>query len=90
MLVLSRKAGEQVVIGGRVTVTVNRVQGNRVSLAIDAPSDVKILRGELRRIEDDLLDEPVSAAAREPAAVPTCVLRVHGEGLAESWRTLPR
>lgn len=90
MLVLSRKAGEQVVIGGRVTVTISRVHGNRVSLAIDAPSDVKILRGELRRIEDDTSDEPALAAAREPSAVPTCLLRVHGEGLTASWPTLPR
>ncbi len=90
MLVLSRKAGEQIVIGGRVTVTINRVQGNRVSLAIDAPSDVKILRGELRRMEDGASDEPALAAACEPSAVPACLLRVHGEGLADSWRALPR
>lgn len=47
MLVLSRKVGEQVVIDGRITVTVNRVQGNRVSLGITAPSDVRVFRAEL-------------------------------------------
>lgn len=89
MLVLSRKAGEQIVIGGRVTVTINRVQGNRVSLAIDAPSDVKILRGELQRIDDAAAREAPRAAVHR-AAVPACVLRVHNEDVAQSWRTLPR
>jgi carbon storage regulator len=48
MLVLSRKVGERVVIDGRVTVVVTRVVGNRVTLGIDAPSDVHVLRGELQ------------------------------------------
>lgn len=57
MLVLSRKVGEQVVIDGRITITVNRVQGNRVSLGIAAPSDVRVFRAELTepalRLADD-------------------------------------
>jgi carbon storage regulator CsrA len=47
MLVLSRKPGEKVVIGGGITVTVIEVQGNRVRVGIDAPDQVRILRGEL-------------------------------------------
>lgn len=47
MLVLSRKPGEKLIIGDNITVTVNRVAGNRVTLGIDAPSDVRIVRGEL-------------------------------------------
>lgn len=47
MLVLSRKAGEKLVIDGNITVNVLRIQGNRITLGIEAPSDVKILRGEL-------------------------------------------
>jgi len=49
MLVLSRKAGEKLVIDGNITVEVVRVQGNRITLGIEAPSDVKILRGELNQ-----------------------------------------
>ncbi|MEO9933578.1 carbon storage regulator, partial [Rhodopirellula bahusiensis] len=37
MLVLSRKAGEQLVIGDNVVITVSKISGNRVSIAIDAP-----------------------------------------------------
>jgi carbon storage regulator CsrA len=47
MLVLSRKPGEQVVIGGGITVTVVGVLGNKVRLAFDAPDQVRILRAEL-------------------------------------------
>ena len=47
MLVLSRKVGEMLVIDGNITVRVVRIQGNRITLGIEAPADVKILRGEL-------------------------------------------
>jgi carbon storage regulator CsrA len=47
MLVLSRKAGEQLVIGDDIVIEVVRVKGNRVTLGVVAPQDVKILRAEL-------------------------------------------
>lgn len=50
MLVLSRKANETIRIGEDITVEVRRVAGNRVTLAIDAPRSVRILRGELEQI----------------------------------------
>ena len=49
MLVLSRKVGDKLVIDGNITVEVVKIQGNRISLGIVAPSDVKILRGELNQ-----------------------------------------
>lgn len=48
MLVLSRKEGEKLVIGDNITVVVSRVAGNRVTLGIEAPTDVRIIRGELK------------------------------------------
>ena len=50
MLVLSRKVGEKLIIGENVTVEVLRIAGNRITLGIVAPSDVKILRSELNRL----------------------------------------
>jgi carbon storage regulator CsrA len=52
MLVLSRKVGEQICIDGNITVTINRIEGNRVSLSFDAPRDVHIVRAELRPFGD--------------------------------------
>ena len=49
MLVLSRKVGEKLIIDGNITVEVVRIQGNRITLGLVAPADVKILRGELNR-----------------------------------------
>ena len=51
MLVLSRKEGEQLVIGDNIILTVNRISGNRVAIGIEAPRDVRIVRGELERHE---------------------------------------
>lgn len=48
MLVLSRKAGEQIHIGDDIVIEVRRVSGNRVALAVQAPRDKRILRGELK------------------------------------------
>ena len=47
MLVLSRKHGEQIVIGSEVYITVVAVQGNRVKLGITAPLEIAIRRTEL-------------------------------------------
>jgi len=49
MLVLSRKVGQRIVIGDNITIVVNKVSGNRVTLGIEAPDDVHIMRGELEK-----------------------------------------
>jgi len=48
MLVLSRKEGEKLVIGDNIVLVVSKICGNRITLGIEAPADVKILRGELK------------------------------------------
>jgi carbon storage regulator len=47
MLVLSRKVGEEILLSGGITVTLVRIDGNRVRIGIDAPDGVNIRRGEL-------------------------------------------
>lgn len=47
MLVLSRKAQEVILIGNDIKVMVVRINGGVVSLGIDAPKDVVILREEI-------------------------------------------
>ncbi len=47
MLVLSRKVNERICIGDDVFVTVVGVQGNRVSLGIEAPEQIPIRRQEV-------------------------------------------
>ncbi|UFN43170.1 carbon storage regulator CsrA [Nocardioides okcheonensis] len=47
MLVVSRRAGESVVIGDNVTVSVLEVRGDVVRIGIDAPRSVAVHRQEL-------------------------------------------
>lgn len=60
MLVLSRKEGEKLVIGENITLVVSKISGNRVTVGIEAPADVKIFRGELTAKE----------ASKKPRVVP--------------------
>ncbi len=48
MLVLSRKPGEDILIGQDITITLVEIKGNRVRIGIRAPESFNILRGELR------------------------------------------
>jgi carbon storage regulator len=56
MLVLTRTAGEAIVIDSEIWVTVLSVQGPRIRLGITAPKSIRIDRGEVhaRRTTDDV------------------------------------
>jgi carbon storage regulator CsrA len=47
MIVFRRKKREQIVINGNIIVTVMHIRGTRVSLGIQAPEGIRILRTEL-------------------------------------------
>lgn len=49
MLVLTRKPRQQIMIGDHIVVNVVEVQGDNVRIAIEAPREVKIYRGEIYR-----------------------------------------
>lgn len=49
MLVLTRREGEKLIIGGEVTVTVLSTKGSQVRFGIDAPRDVRVHREEIYR-----------------------------------------
>ena len=64
MLVLSRKSGETIRIGRDIILQIRRVTGNRVVLAIKAPRNVRILRGELRAFDDGFCEKSVVMPSR--------------------------
>ena len=75
MLVLSRKVGQQLVIGDNIRITINRVGGSRVTLGIEAPDDVRVVRGELEAVikafedaEVDASSDTAAEAQAEPVA----------------------
>jgi carbon storage regulator len=47
MLVLTRKSLEEIIIDDRIRVSILKIDGNRVKIGIEAPSDVAIRRQEL-------------------------------------------
>ena len=52
MLVLSRKEGEEIVVGHDIKVTVLEIVGDKVKLGFTGPADVPIHREEVyRRIQ---------------------------------------
>jgi carbon storage regulator CsrA len=71
MLVLTRKQQEVIKIGENVTITILRIKGQSVRVGIDAPSNIKVIRGELELLlsddGDDLLtnDRSHGSAAEE-------------------------
>lgn len=77
MLVLSRKVGERIVIADNITIVVHKVAGNRVSLGVEAPRDVRVVRGELRKLVQAIAISPAVSAA--PL----------GELADEPWTRLP-
>jgi len=48
MLVLSRKIGERILIGPDISVTVVRIAGGAVRIGVEAPSDMPVIREELK------------------------------------------
>ena len=47
MLVLTRKSQERIHIGDNITITVVKIKGNTVRVGIEAPGDVRVIRGEI-------------------------------------------
>jgi carbon storage regulator len=72
MLVLSRKVGEKIHIGNDVMVEVRRISGNRVTLALRAPRDVRILRAELEPAATEFevaIEQPVDNTDQQNESV---------------------
>lgn len=66
MLVLSRKAGQKIHIGDDIVIEIRRIAGNRVTVALEAPRDKRILRGELQEVATEF-DLEFSEPEAEPA-----------------------
>ena len=58
MLFLTRRVGEEIVIGGDIRVTVVAIKGDRVRIGVSAPDFVRVDRQEVheRRIVQDVPD----------------------------------
>jgi carbon storage regulator len=68
MLILSRKVGEEIIIGEDIHVTVVNVDRSRVFLGINAPKSIPIAREELvqKRRQDAMPAEDVQPSSGRP------------------------
>jgi len=63
MLVLTRKAKQQIQIGPHITITILQVKGQSVRVGIEAPREMNVLRTELaRKLGGESQDATVVAA----------------------------
>jgi len=78
MLVLTRKAGESIVIGSQIRVTVLEMQGRQIRLGIEAPSEIPVHRGEVyERIREE--NEQASMAGADDL-----------KALSQAWKKVGR
>lgn len=89
MLVLTRKLQEKITIAGNITVTVLRVKGQTVRIGIEAPREIRVVRGELP-MEAMAAETTATDAATSIAAQPACDaapaakrVTTHGKSTAE-------
>lgn len=75
MLVLTRKLQEQIRIGDNVTITVLRVKGQAVRIGIEAPRELRVVRGEL----PPSAAQPIEAEGAAPAAAAPVAKAADGE-----------
>lgn len=78
MLVLTRRPGESILIGGQIRIRVLSTSGTQTRIAIEAPDDVPILREEVY--------ERIAEANRESAQAPPVALRP-SQGTANPGKT---
>ena len=69
MLVLTRKSQDSIRIGDHIKVTILRIKGNTVRIGVEAPEDIRIVRGELPHFGDLPKDSSSTKGTpvREPA-----------------------
>ena len=66
MLVPSRKTGDRILIGNDIAITIVRVVQGTVRVGIEAPSDVEIIREEIKKTQFEISDsEPEELRSSE-------------------------
>ena len=86
MLILSRRAGESIVIGNEVVVTVLDVRGDQIRIGVQAPREVQVHREEVHQQVKRENAQAASGSAKARtliARMPQNARRPDGGGLGQ-------
>ena len=72
MLVLTRKIEEQIHIGDNITISILKLKGNTVRIGIEAPRNIRVLRGELLTFEIETAETGTSETATSNSVPAAC------------------
>ena len=86
MLILRRKAGESIVIGDEIKVTVIDIKEGSIRLAVEAPKRITVLRSELLQAADANRD----AARQTNAEAQQALLSLLPKGTGQATRSIFR
>lgn len=75
MLVLSRKAGQSLIIGGEILLKIVEIRGQQVRIGVEAPPHITVVRQELH---DAIARENQAAARAEGEEPPRPTKRKRG------------
>jgi len=68
MLVLSRKKGEEIVIGDTMSVTIVDIRGDKVRVGIKAPREIPVHRREVKEAIDRAQAKQVTRRSRRDSS----------------------
>ena len=69
MLVLTRKQDQEIIVADNIKITVLRIKGSTVRIGIDAPRDVRVMRGELCESSEQAVGQSVAECSSVPLTI---------------------
>lgn len=81
MLVLSRKRGEEIVIGDTITLMIVEIRGDKVRVGIEAPREVPVHRREVKEAIDRTVRERAEGKEESPRSSALANTPLSGEVL---------
>ena len=62
MLVLTRRIGEEIIIGNDIRVKIVAIKGDRIRIGIDAPEEVSVDRAEIFARRQEFIEIPLGVS----------------------------
>lgn len=91
MLILSRKPGESIVIDGRITIKIVRLEGDMVKVGIEAPRDVPVHRQEVYdEIQASNKEALTEQGKKLPKINPPADTAADKNPIVDLWKVKPR